>query len=99
MEYRDNFENEVLTMYLSGRITAENAEELEAGVMHGIEEYKPSHAVVDLEETEYISSAGLRVIMKIVKMDIKVDLINAGDEIYEVLDMTGFTRMTEVGRK
>lgn len=99
MEYRDKFENEVLTMYLSGRITADNAEELESGVMHGLEEYKPSRVTVDLAETEYISSAGLRVIMKIVKMDIKVDLINAGDEIYEILDMTGFTRMTEVGRK
>ena len=86
-------------MYLSGRITADNAEELESGVMHGLEEYKPSRVTVDLAEAEYISSAGLRVIMKIVKMDIKVDLINAGDEIYEILDMTGFTRMTEVGRK
>lgn len=99
MTYRDNFENDVLTVYLNGHITAENAGNLEDSVMSSLNEHNPSHVVFDFDEAEYISSAGLRLIMKIIKMGAEVKLINVSEEIYEILSITGFTRITEVDRK
>ena len=99
MTYRDNFENDVLTIYLNGRITAENAEELEDNVMNGMDEHHPSQVIFDFDEAEYISSAGLRLIMKIIKSGTEGKLINVSEEIYEIFQMTGFTKLTEVDRK
>ena len=99
MTYRDNFENDVLTIYLNGRITAENAEELEDNVMKSMDEHHPSRVIFDFDEAEYISSAGLRLIMKIIKSGTEVKLINVSEEIYEIFQMTGFTKLTEVDRK
>ena len=99
MTYKDSFDNDTLTIYLSGRITAENAGELEDCVMNSLEEHHPSHVIFDFDEAEYISSAGLRLIMKIAKMGINVRLINVDEEVYNVLDMTGFTEFTEICRK
>ena len=99
MTYRDNFENDVLTRYLNGRITAENAEELEDNVMNSMDEHHPSQVIFDFDEAEYISSAGLRLIMKIIKSGTEVKLINVSEEIYEIFQMTGFTKLTEVDRK
>ena len=53
--------------------------------------------VVDFSETEYISSAGLRVILKTAKLlkpkNGDVALCNANDQIEEVLEISGFLGM------
>lgn len=50
--------------------------------------------VFDFSETEYISSAGLRVLLMAAKLlgpaDGKLALCNANDQIVEVLDISGF---------
>jgi anti-anti-sigma regulatory factor len=37
--------------------------------------------------------------MKIIKSGTEVKLINVSEEIYEIFQMTGFTKLTEVDRK
>lgn len=50
--------------------------------------------VMDFSKTEYITSAGLRVIMKIAILlkdkDGKIVLCNGNDQIVEVLEISGF---------
>ena len=46
--------------------------------------------VIDLDELEYTSSAGLRLILKIKKAHPDTKVINARSEVYEVFEMTGF---------
>jgi uncharacterized protein (TIGR02172 family) len=52
--------------------------------------------VVDADNLEYISSAGLRVVLKLRKEEPKLAIINVAPDVYEVFDMTGFTDMVTV---
>ena len=52
--------------------------------------------VIDADELEYISSAGLRVILKIKKDHPNTRIINCNNSVYDIFDMTGFTEMMDI---
>ena len=54
--------------------------------------------IIDAAGLEYISSAGLRVILRIKKANPDTIIINCTPETYDIFDMTGFTEMMEVER-
>ena len=84
-------ENNVTTLVIKGRVDTTTAPEFESNVdacVEGLEEL-----ILDCKEIEYISSAGLRVILKAQKVMNKqgsMKLINVNDTIMEVFDITGF---------
>lgn len=88
--------NEILTIGLSGHIDSNNASLIEQEVNKLRAEYPHHELTLDLEELEYISSAGLRVILRLRKAEIELRLINVSPSVYEVLDMTGFAEMIPV---
>ena len=52
--------------------------------------------IFDFSKTDYISSAGLRVILKAAKLvhkDGKIALCNSNEQIHEVLEISGFLDM------
>jgi uncharacterized protein (TIGR02172 family) len=52
---------------------------------------------IDAEELTYISSAGLRVLLKAKKkLNADLEMINVSPEVFEILDMTGFTQILKV---
>ena len=81
---------------LSGRIDSNNSGQAESRIMAQLAECGATSAVLDMEELEYISSAGLRVILRVKKTcpDLKITGVNS--EVYEILEMTGFTEMMPV---
>ncbi|MBQ6401883.1 MAG: anti-sigma factor antagonist [Firmicutes bacterium] len=83
---------------LSGRIDSGNAPQAEAAIQAFLAEHDGSDLVIDAEDLEYISSAGLRVLLRMRKSHSGMRIINAGTEVYEILDMTGFTQMMTVER-
>ena len=86
----------ILYIVLEGRIDASNAAQAEEQIF-GIKEANPdTHTVLDAEQLEYISSAGLRVILRLRKEEPKLAIINVSADVYEVFDMTGFTDMVTV---
>ena len=86
----------ILYIALEGRIDASNAEQAEEKIF-GIKNENPGkHTVVDADNLEYISSAGLRVILRLRKEEPKLAIINVAPDVYEVFDMTGFTDMVTV---
>ena len=86
----------ILYIALEGRIDASNAAEAEKKIF-GIKNENPGkHTVVDADNLEYISSAGLRVILRLRKEESKLAIINVAPDVYEVFDMTGFTDMVTV---
>ncbi len=87
---------DVLTVCLSGRIDASNAAEIEQEVMAVRAEAADAATVIDAEHLEYISSAGLRILLRLRKTEPNLTLINVSPEVYEILDMTGFTEMMTV---
>ena len=89
-------ENGILTVFLSGRIDSSNAAAA-AAELEALRAAEPHQKMVlDLEELEYLSSAGLRVVLKLRKAEPGLKLVNVSSEVYEILDMTGFTEMIPV---
>lgn len=82
---------ESATLIVSGRLDTQTAPELEKeldSVLSGIKEL-----TFDFKELEYVSSAGLRVILKAQKaMNAQgsMKLTGVNDSIMEVFDITGF---------
>lgn len=56
------------------------------------------HLVLDASKLTYISSSGLRILLMLRKRFVSFKLIEANQEIYEILEMTGFTKMMPVER-
>lgn len=93
---KGSFENGVLTIALEGHIDSSNAPQVEADINKLCEEHPQSHIVLDMENLEYISSAGLRVVLRLRKSDAALKAINVSSSVYEILEMTGFTEMMNV---
>lgn len=89
-------DKDALYIALSGRIDASNATDIEREVFEIKKANPDKRVVVDADNLEYISSAGLRIILKLRKEDASLAIINVSPEVYDVLDMTGFTDMVTV---
>lgn len=87
---------DMLTVFLNGRIDASNAAETENEIMTSRAANPNTSTVIDAEKLEYISSAGLRILLRLRKEDPQLTVINVSTEVYEILDMTGFTEMLTV---
>ena len=86
----------IIYIAIDGRIDASNAIEAEEKIFEIKKENEGMHTVIDADNLEYISSAGLRIILKIRKEEPKLAIINVSSEVYEVFDMTGFTDMMTI---
>ena len=86
----------ILYIAIEGRIDASNAAAAEEEIFAIRKENEGKHTVIDADHLEYISSAGLRVILKIRKEEPRLAIINVAPEVYDVFDMTGFTDMVTV---
>lgn len=89
-------DDNILYLALEGRIDASNASAAEEKIFEIRKANGQKNTVIDADNLEYISSAGLRVILKIRKEEPKLAIINVSPDIYDVFDMTGFTDMITV---
>ena len=94
IEYRKD--KDILYISLDGRIDASNAAEVESGINEIRKENQGMHTVLDADTLEYISSAGLRIMLRLRKEEPKLAIINVSPEVYSVFEMTGFTEMMTV---
>jgi uncharacterized protein (TIGR02172 family) len=85
-----------LYIAIEGRIDASNAAAAEEKIFDIKRANPGKHTVIDADKLEYISSAGLRVILRVRKEEPKLAIINVAADVYEVFDMTGFTDMVTV---
>lgn len=75
---------------IKGKIDTSNAAEFEKEIMA----VKP--AEIDASQLEYISSAGLRVLLKLAKAVGDVTVCNVSGDVYEIFEVTGFTDLLNV---
>lgn len=82
-----------LIIKLEGRLDTSTSSELENEIanLDGIEKI-----TFDFEKLEYISSSGLRVILKCKKNVDATKIINCNSEVYEIFSITGFSQMMEI---
>ena len=96
MNITHRIDKNILYIAIEGRVDATNAPEAEEKIFSIKKENEGKHTVIDADNLEYISSAGLRVILKLRKEEPKLAIINVSPEVYDVFDMTGFTDMVTV---
>ena len=85
-----------MTLYMEGRIDTANAPAVQQKVEEILAGHAPVCIVIDAEKLDYISSAGLRVILKLIKKVRDVRMINVSPDVYEILEVTGFTELMTV---
>ena len=96
MDVTYRIDKDILYIAVEGRVDASNAADAEKKIFEIKNTNSDKHVVLDADKLEYVSSAGLRVILKLRKEAPKLAIINVIPEVYEVFDMTGFTDMVTV---
>ena len=82
---------------LNKRIDSNNAAEFEKEITEAVAKLSGAEIVLDACDLEYISSAGLRVLMKLRKQEKKpVQVVNVSSEVYDIFEVTGFTDLLDV---
>lgn len=91
-------ENNTLTIFLEGELSSNNAIETDKKIEKKLEKEKPTEIIFDIEKLNYISSAGLRLMLKYKKDYKDFEVRNASLEVYDIFQMTGFTDIMKVSK-
>ena len=93
---KSKLENKVLTIFFEGEVNSTNAEDvgLETDKITGSNSFES--LVLDFEKLTYISSAGLRIILKLKQKFANTSVVNTSLEVYDIFQMTGFTNIMDV---
>ena len=86
-----NKEDKKLTIKLGGKLDTNTSPELDSKMneLEGMEE-----VIIDMKELDYISSAGLRVLLsmqKVMNKQGKMTIINVCDNVMDIFEVTGFS--------
>ncbi|MBO5560974.1 MAG: STAS domain-containing protein [Firmicutes bacterium] len=90
-------ENDKLNIALEGRLDTSTAPQLEAELKSAIDGVK--ELVFDITELEYISSAGLRVLLtaqKAMNKQGKMTVKGASEAVMEIFEVTGFVDILNI---
>lgn len=99
MEIKTERNEGKLTVSLEGRLDTTTAPELEVAIkdLDGVTEL-----IIDMAKLEYISSAGLRVLLaaqKVMNKQGSMLIKNVCSDIMEVFEITGFTDILTIDNK
>ena len=92
LDIKKTIENGKAFFALSGRIDTTTAPQLEKEIKESINGI--TELVLDMKELDYISSSGLRVLLatqKIMSKQGKMTLINVGETVMGIFEVTGFS--------
>ena len=99
MELKEEREGSALVVSVGGRIDSNNAKSFEEQFLGFIKAGNPS-VVLDMSALDYISSAGLRVILMGAKQqgaaEGKLALTGMSDHIREVFEISGFAKILTI---
>jgi uncharacterized protein (TIGR02172 family) len=88
-----------LVVLLEGRVDSGNAAAFEAELLPLAAEHPDLVVELDATGLQYISSAGLRVVMRLLKQHkAGARVTNANAEVYDVFEVTGFSELIEVSK-
>ncbi len=98
LEIKESKQNEVVVLSLKGKMDASTAGVLD-GKVRPLVEGGANRVVLDLAELEYISSAGLRDLLRVAKtlqqVSGKFALSSLRAQVKEVFDMAGFSALCQ----
>lgn len=97
---RTALKDKTLNLYLEGRIDSNNATHFEKEIMDALAQASGVEIILDASALDYISSAGLRVLMKLRREAKKaLPVLNVSSEVYDIFEVTGFTELLDVKKK
>ena len=85
-----------LKIALDGRIDSTNAADVEKQLDDIVNENSFEELIIDAQKLEYISSAGLRIILRLKKNNASLKIINVSSDVYEIFEMTGFSEIMPI---
>lgn len=92
MTIQKKTEGKKLTVKIEGRLDTNTTPQAERELMESVENVK--ELILDFESLDYISSAGLRLLLMLQKkMSVQgsMKIINANDLVKEIFEVTGFS--------
>lgn len=93
MQIKDEQQENMVYVELIGRLDTTTAPELE----EKLNEITINHLTLNFEKLEYISSAGLRVLLstlkKLKKQNGTMKILNPNADVMEVFEITGFKKI------
>lgn len=96
LNFKMNAETNCLTIELDGKLDSTNVADAEAAIFDLHNQHEGAQIVFDAQNLIYISSAGLRVLLKVRKMQDELVIKNVSVEVYEIFEMTGFSEIMTV---
>ena len=94
-----NKDNQIV-ITLNGRFDSAAAPVAQKEISDALKNFDEVESItVNMADMDYISSSGLRVIMQLKKKYQQMNVIEANAEVYNVLKLTGLTRMMPVEKK
>lgn len=93
---KTSLENNSLIIALPERVDSNNANEIGDELDSILANNNAEEVVLDASILKYISSAGLRIVLKCKKRSNDLKIINVSSEVYEIFEMTGFTEIIQV---
>ena len=93
---RFDLSNNLLTLFFEGELNSYNSDSVEKEIDDIVSANKFQTLNLDFAKLQYISSAGLRIVLKLKQKYDDTHVINAGLDVYDVLQMTGFTNIMDV---
>lgn len=99
MEFKVEKKEADILLHIAGRVDSNTSRDLEKAV-NGVFEENPKRILFDLEKMDYISSAGLRVLLSAQKKanerKLEMELIHVKDIAKEVFEITGFSGIFKI---
>jgi anti-anti-sigma factor len=92
-------ENKVLTIFFEGQLNSSNAEETEREIDEILSKEGFSSIKLDFSDLNYISSAGLRIVLRIKKQFDDTSIINVQENVLNVLTMVSFQNIIDIKAK
>jgi len=93
---RHVLENNKLTIYLEGELNSYNSEEVEKEIEEITKNSSFSSIVLDFKDLSYISSAGLRIVIRLKQLYDDTSIINAQKVVFDIFKMVGLTNAINI---
>ena len=98
MEYiKYTVDGDTMFIELKGHIDSANAPAVEKEINEAIDREAMDKLVLDAQDLEHISSAGLRVLLQVgTRYDQPLDIVDVSPMVMEILETTGFTQIMNI---
>lgn len=89
-------EKGTLIIYFEGEVNSFNSEEVEREVDELVSKEGFNEIKIDMTNLRYISSAGLRIIVRLKQRFNETSLVNVPRGVYDIFEMVGFINMFKI---